>query len=102
MEHANANDAVVTASVAAATTSLYGRAGINLHETLRRATGQQLIYVHVYICICVNVYIYIYIYIFNPLAGPLAGPLMVPLAVWLAVPLAVGPDSLATRERDSL
>ncbi len=37
MEHAH--DAVVTASVAAATTSLYARAGINLQETFRQATG---------------------------------------------------------------
>lgn len=37
MEHAA--DAVVTASVAAATTNLYARAGIDLHESLRRATG---------------------------------------------------------------
>ena len=35
MDHAN--DAVVTASVAAATTSLYARAGINLQEALKQA-----------------------------------------------------------------
>lgn len=38
MEHAN--DAVVTAAVAAATTALYARAGINLHESLRQVVGQ--------------------------------------------------------------
>ena len=37
MEHAH--DAVVTASVAAATSSLYARAGISLQETFRQATG---------------------------------------------------------------
>ena len=37
MEHAA--DAVVTASVAAATTQLYARAGINLQEALRAATS---------------------------------------------------------------
>lgn len=37
MEHAG--DAVVTASIAAATTNLYARAGINLQEALRQATG---------------------------------------------------------------
>lgn len=34
-----AGDAVVTASVAAATTQFYARAGINLHEALKAATG---------------------------------------------------------------
>jgi len=37
MEHAN--DAVVTASVAAATTNLYARAGIDLQDALRQAAG---------------------------------------------------------------
>ena len=38
MEHAN--DAVVTASVAAATTALYARAGINLQAAIQQAMGQ--------------------------------------------------------------
>ena len=37
MEHAG--DAVVTASIAAATTNLYARAGFNLHEALRQMGG---------------------------------------------------------------
>ena len=37
MEHAE--DAVVTASIAAATTQLYARAGINLHEAVTKAAG---------------------------------------------------------------
>ena len=37
MEHGS--DAVVTASIAAATTNVYARAGINLQEVLRNATG---------------------------------------------------------------
>ena len=37
MEHAA--DAVVTASIAAATSNIYARAGINLQEALRNATG---------------------------------------------------------------
>jgi hypothetical protein len=37
MEHAT--DAVVTASIAAATTNLYARAGINLQEALQKAAG---------------------------------------------------------------
>ena len=37
MEHAA--DAVVTASIAAATTNIYARAGINLQEALRQAAG---------------------------------------------------------------
>lgn len=37
MEHAN--DAVVTAAVAAATAGLYARAGINLHEAFRQAAA---------------------------------------------------------------
>lgn len=39
MEHAA--DAVVTASIAAATTNIYARAGINLQEALRNATSAQ-------------------------------------------------------------
>ena len=36
----HANDAVVTASVAAATTALYARAGINLQAAIQQAMGQ--------------------------------------------------------------
>ena len=35
----HAADAVVTASIAAATTNLYARAGINLHEALQKAAA---------------------------------------------------------------